>query len=258
MFISKAELQAIKFSSVDESRPQINGLHITETKTIATDGHRLIVIERGKIPEFNRDGFPVDVISPALPITISRQSVETIIKAWPKIKKRDVQPVHEWGFLKVDSFTVLDANYNQIAFPIAIVSGPFPQWDRVLPKPEDRPERIGVNVNFLSDSSYMADKKTGQIEIRTNTETESALLIGQNSQGQDCQQVVMPMRLDSSEKEIKDSAIHNKLLELGVDAYLLHETLRPIDKKELVKINGNHYLKSDIDALIQSKELATV
>lgn len=254
MLISKAQLQSIIFASKEEGRHAIQGLCITGNEVIATDGHRLNVVEHGTplVPEFDVFG---SLTSPTtLPAILDGDSVRTILKAWPKVGKRFQQDYHNWGFLSVTTFTVIDANNNLFPLPVNWVDGKFPSWEQVVPSEEDRPFRMGLDAKYLSDAKYLADNHSRLLDIRLLDRNHSALIMGENLQDQKTRHIIMPMRLEQTDQDKAivelEQEYTDKLHYAGINT--LQGVLDPIKESDLIEIDGRKYLKREVDAKLES------
>ena len=260
MFISKSQLKAIQFASPDETRQALNGLYITESEVVATDGHRLMLVEHGEMPE-ELDAFPTMPESepPPIPGTLSAASIESALKA-SKIKKRVQYPCHDWVWVSKDFISVLDANFKVINFPAEWVDGKFPDYKQVIPKDSERPFHIGLNARYLADGAYLADEKSKMLDIGLLDRNHGALIKGQNEVDQKCKYIIMPMLVDASEadreKEEAASKYTGLFLMKDIDPSAIHNHITPLETTDIIEINGQNYLKADLDAFLQSKQEA--
>jgi hypothetical protein len=266
MFISKKQLQAIQFASTDLTRYLLQGLYIDDSEVAATDGHRLMVVEHNKALE------PLDEINAfmasatensahPLPGVLDGDCVRTALKAWPKIKKTNMLPLHDWAWLTKDQIRILDENRKVIGMPALWLSGKYSDYKQIIPADleSERPVRVGLSARYLGEASYLTDTAGKMLDIRLawpNTQGNSAVIVGDSEEGHKCTYLVMPMRLDPAAERERQRANfeleHAVASRLTQDSTPLHEHIEPVEGR-LIHLYGHTYLQRDIDAFLATE-----
>ena len=187
MKITKRQLQAIKFSSPDETRHALQALHLNGNEVRATDGHKAAFVKAPK--EIDNSGTE--------PFLIDADQVKQLPKMMPT-KKRDLL---EWHVLEIDKETI-SSNLHNFSMKTQVVDGKFPNVDQVIPSEDDRPIKIGLNPAYLRDiCDYIAKGQSNYqpllcIHLAENdSANNSALITATDDDGHELRFVLMPSRL---------------------------------------------------------------
>lgn len=249
MFISKAQLEAIRMINKDDRRPNTNALHITENEVVATDGHRMIVVEHGKVPKLDAD-FETGA-EPKLPGTLTRESVESVLRSWPKCKKSEKQDHHDWAWIGESKIHVIDNRGRAVQYPAEWTGLSYPKWQQVTPNEREMANGVAVDIRYLSDASYLTfrdDMKIPALDLRIRDPYSPVLCLGQNKQGQACSYTIMPVRLEVEYSRIKTTQHYIKAFEqadLTVEDVV--KDLAPISDDDTVTLHDKVYFKSQVD-----------
>lgn len=132
-------LAALKFAAVNDVRYYLNGICIeagaTESRVIATDGHRMAVI-RGQCPDYGAQGF--EAVQCAI---IGSEAFKGIKKA------KKGEPCSIVVSINAPDYQIQDGDTIRAG---KLIDGKFPEWRRVVPS-----ETTGIVSQFNSD--YMGD-----------------------------------------------------------------------------------------------------
>ena len=187
MKITKRQLQAIKFSSLDETRQALQALHLNGNEVRATDGHKAAFVKAPK--EVDNTG--------AEPLLIDGDQVKQLIKMMP-VKKNDLM---KWRLVEIDKETI-SSDLHNFSMKAQVVDGKFPNVDQVIPNPEDRPIKIGLNPAYLRDiCDYIAKGQSDyqpQLCIhlaQDDTADSSALITATDEDGHELRFILMPSKL---------------------------------------------------------------
>ena len=160
----KMNLRAVKAASTGKSRNNLNGLHVTPTETVATDGHILAIVKVD-----NNQGQPHVVTEPR---TIPAAAANEALRAM----KRAMKPADTFAYVTADAVSVVAMNAP--AVPLATFAAPspdrdFPQYQAIVKSAENTPVvySIAFDVDLLARLADVAfegkrDKRTFQLDIR--------------------------------------------------------------------------------------------
>lgn len=180
--VTKATLQAaLAHASSDVTRYNINAVAFEKSgRMIATDGHRLVVIDSGGEK-------PIDEGAGEPPIALEAAGLTAAMRG---LASKDV------GILTFedDHATLTNGtNWNRIP----VVAGEYPNWRQVMPKGKNSADSWGVNPKYLADTATAA-KRLGVSPLRISCKGEHSpvLMEGENTDtGLHFRGVVMPVRL---------------------------------------------------------------
>lgn len=187
MKITKRQLQAIKFSSPDETRVALQSLHLKGNEVRATDGHKAAFVRAPKEIDNKR----------VKSLLIAGEQVKQLPKMMPT-KKHDLL---EWHVVEIDKETI-SSNLHNFNMKTQVIEGKFPNLDQVLPSEDDRPVKIGLNPAYLRDiCDYIAKGQSNYepqlcIHLAQNaTDENSALITATDADGHELKFVLMPSKL---------------------------------------------------------------
>ena len=203
---SKQQLQVVKACSKDETRAALNGVLVDKNKLVATDGHRMIVVEDKAID--NSKDWPVNGVdwqASNKPFIIPSSAINKAIKNIPKSKDTRGLPILEKvaiGETPENTITLqttdLDTTDN---VKTKIVNGKFPDYERVIPNLGEvggYDKKVGLNAHYMVEALQLminfADEKSKMVTFHMKDENHSIVLTCENEETKTtC--VVMPMRL---------------------------------------------------------------
>ena len=203
---SKQQLQVVKACSKDETRPAINGVLVDENKLVATDGHKMFIVEDKAID--NAKDWPVNGVdwqASNQPFIIPSSAINKAIKNIPKSKDTKDNPILEKvaiGETPENTITLqttdLDTTDN---VKTKIVDGKFPDYERVIPTLGEvggYDKKVGLNAHYMIEALQLminfADEKSKMVTFHMKDENHSIVLTCENEETKTtC--VVMPMRL---------------------------------------------------------------
>lgn len=162
--ITRYYLMGVCFHLID------NKLHI-----VATDGHRLLRINLGVMPDDARDGETLSAIVPA-------EAIKTLIS----VKKlEDEMPV-------VATFYNTQAVFDflEIKVTTKLIDGTFPDYEHVIPTPEKSQENWGLKGKYLKDVLSVFGDNAVRFQYQ---EDGGAVII--NGGDERITAVLMPMRV---------------------------------------------------------------
>ena len=205
---SKQQLQAVKACSKDETRPAINGVLVDKNKLVATDGHRMIVVEDKAID--SAKDWPVNGVdwqASNKPFIIPASAINKAIKNIPKSKDTRGLPILEKvaiGETPENTITLqttdLDTTDN-VKTKILYSNSKFPDYERVIPTLGEvggYDKKVGLNARYMIEALQLminfADEKSKMVTFHMKDENHSIVLTCENEETKTtC--VVMPMRL---------------------------------------------------------------
>jgi DNA polymerase III subunit beta len=132
---------ALLFAGRTDIRFYLNGLCLTNDAIVATDGHRLIKIDKcfedvsGDMPDNMRCIVPRDLVEQALKLSKSK-TLQIVFKVSTQ-----------------DGKTTVSASVASSSVSSAIVDGSYPDFSRVIP--ENKSDAIGAGCNLNPD--YLVD-----------------------------------------------------------------------------------------------------
>jgi DNA polymerase III sliding clamp (beta) subunit (PCNA family) len=145
MQFNKAQLTAVlAAASADETRYNLNGIRFESERMIATDGHRLHMVEGDKTP--------LDA-----PITIAYESCKRIIKAMGPKDMAEIVSVDQSTAVEVATVRISSG----VELTCGLITGNFGDYQSVVPQKSDTNRRIIVNARYLKELCDAAIKAEG-------------------------------------------------------------------------------------------------
>ena len=203
--LNKHNLNIAAICPKDPSKYSIAGINVTETRTEATDGHMLLVVDRPKLDIQDYpviDGFTATAQHNSF--ILDAKSALDISKAIPK---KSTLPILQNAVIGEQTNTngnayiaVTDPDRPQVFSPRKLDVN-FPKLDDYIPKLEDAVFRISFNAELLAKlSKLMADistDKQGHVITLSFTDNTHAVRIDCDNvdTGQHAIGVLMPIRL---------------------------------------------------------------
>ena len=199
---TKNQLLVGKASSNDAGRHALNGILVEGNKTIATNGHMLIMnenLEPSEAWELNGVQWEDET-----PFIIGNEAVKKALKNFPRVKKDDhknrsrmaIGQSSSTGNVNISAITMQNADNDKIESQA--VDGRFPDYKRVIPDITDY-TRVGVNATYLKQICEVLEK-SGNGNIVLNFKKEDAhnhpIVIENIDQAEEkITSVLMPVRL---------------------------------------------------------------
>jgi len=158
--------------SQEESRFTLNGFLLEikdKVRMVATDGHRLALIERGEMPEGTT---PERALVP-------KRSAGIIKKVLGKSKDTVTilltKEVDDKGELTGKNGNYLVFISGATVIITRIMTGNFPDWERVVPRRQPNPARATAKllVQGIDAVKHCADDRSGAIRMKFNCEAVS-------------------------------------------------------------------------------------
>ena len=199
---TKNQLLIGKASSNDAGRHALNGILVEGNKTIATNGHILIMNENLEANEpWSLNGVQWEEETPFI---ISNEAVKKALKNFPKVKKSDdknrsrmaIGQSSSTGNVNISAITMQNSDNDKIESQA--VDGRFPDYKRVIPDTTDY-IKVGVNATYLKQLCEVLEKSgTGNIVLNFKKEdTANHPIVIENIDQCDekITSVLMPVRL---------------------------------------------------------------
>ena len=199
---TKNQLLVGKASSKDAGRHALNGILVEGNKTIATNGHILIMNENlEKIEPWHLNGVQWEDETPFI---ISNEAVKKALKNFPKVKKGDnsnrsrmaIGQSKSSGLTDMSAITMQNSDNDKIESQA--VDGRFPEYKRVIPDTTDY-IKVGVNATYLKQICEVLEKSgNGNIVLNFKKEdTANHPIVIENIDQCDekITSVLMPVRL---------------------------------------------------------------
>jgi DNA polymerase III sliding clamp (beta) subunit (PCNA family) len=158
---TKNQLLVSKASSKDATRPAINGVLVEGNKTIATNGHILIMNENLEKPEpwvLNGVGWESET-----PFIMGNEAVKKALKNFPKVKKDDTSNRSRMAIGQSKSAIILDMsaltfqNADNDKLESQPVDGRFPNYKQILPD-TDTHLQVGIDSKLLKTICEVMEK----------------------------------------------------------------------------------------------------
>ena len=219
MFYNKKQLEAVKFVSKDETRQGLSGLLFEENRVVATDGHRLMIVNKTPSPDTQECFPPDDIFSPDKnePFVVSRKTVEKITKNIPvKMRPNDCLEVIKIGHSVKDHKIACQAYDLEETTTLETADGlknaKFPNYKQVLPDYTDY-IKIGISAKYLKEVCMALEKYNNNAMVTLNIIppkiSENAednhegkyqanypiVITADDGEGTTAEAVIMPMRL---------------------------------------------------------------
>lgn len=210
-----------RFVGNDAARPAIQNVQITNTETVATDGHRLAVLTHPNEPvnEFPDVGVNDPTIPLTVPVLVDADEAIRIGKAIPTY--RSTLPILAHALLDAGRanedgtvpFVVTDLGTKQ-TFEPKKADGQYPDWHQLMPTGAPRAV-VGFNPRYLEQiGKAFADflgvrvndrNPVGKIvELRTYGPSNAAQFSAMNKDtGQTLRIVCMPMWIKTGRVGVK-------------------------------------------------------
>lgn len=171
---------AALFASKDATRYILNGVRVEVTpKSViiaATDGRRLFCVNPTNVATINEG----DTEAITVPLSL--------LAAVPA-GAGDVTIVTSGDKVKIET-------KNGLAYADSIVSGNYPNWRSVIPKPSNKGGRLNLSLRLLAPF-FQADKMLsggGAVALEADSDTSAILIRGLEVAEADWLGVQMPMR----------------------------------------------------------------
>ena len=145
MRFNKAQLPAVlAAASKDETRYNLNGILFEAERLVATDGHRLHMVEGDKTPML-------------APIVLAYDSCKRIAQA---MGAKDTAEIVAVAGLNVPE-TLVHISPSGIEIACEVIVGTFPDYSKVVPEPDDTKRRFIVSARYLKELCEAAIKAEG-------------------------------------------------------------------------------------------------
>jgi hypothetical protein len=197
MLLTKQNLQIAKLAPNGASRYTLNGILVTPTKTVVTDGHCMVIVEASNtsVADFPllKDGSkPAETFAPFI---LSASAALEVAKSIPT--KSPIEPVKRAavGATSKDYNTLVTTDLDtERKFTTRSVNGQFPSWSAALPQPDKFTLKttlgLDVIVPVLTELKSMGVEK---ITLRLQNEENVLQLDGViKDTGQKVTALVMP------------------------------------------------------------------
>lgn len=221
--LNKISLLVKNICSKEESRFTLNGILVTPTETVATDGHRLAIITAPKAEKIE-DAPAIPGCTPTAAFEKFILSVADCCRLEKLIptggKKRFLPAVLTHAFIgretipikrkpgadneRVDNTGIATIGVSDLDTPQVLncrmMDGNFPDFERVIPKGKPAMS-IGLNAKYMVDAFDMALKlrgDTGQVVQFDVYSPQQAVVIraANETTFQEMRHIVMPARID--------------------------------------------------------------
>lgn len=165
-YLTKAQLETAKLADSKEDNYGISNLRVTETETVVTDGHVLLVAKHRQ------------PIAGLKPFSLSRADALTLAKAaTTKSSRYESGPYAKVAKVEID-IEATQANGHVRAIGSSVVEvvkveSSYPDWTRVIPT--DAPDfTIGVDAKLLAtlllQVAQFADERSHAVKIHLRTQ----------------------------------------------------------------------------------------
>ena len=202
---NKKQLQVFKATSKDETRPALNGVLFEENKVVATDGHRLVVVENKPMDEKD---WPVNGVNWNTDnndsFIVNRKSIEKAIKNIPKSKGRPILENVAIGLTEKGKATLQTTDLEHTDNIVTeTAEGRFPDYKLVLPdvhsKKTEYKSKVAVNAKYMKEAFELMGNLTdesGNVQIHIKDQNSSIVLTCEDQDNNKTTAVIMPMRMD--------------------------------------------------------------
>lgn len=178
------------FQSGDAARYYLNGVLFSKGRLVATDGHRMAVIKPAVY-----EGEAEDFILP-------RDCVALLCRVKPDIRHQGI--LIELDGEKAVAFQKTDNERRHVAmFFYKPVDATFPEWQRVLPDPEEM-KCIGDQVLIAAfDTAYLADFKVfgKNVSLHMNGDARCPIIVRADTDSYSAVGLLMPVAGEKRENE---------------------------------------------------------
>jgi DNA polymerase III sliding clamp (beta) subunit (PCNA family) len=206
---TKEELQIIKAASNDETSPSLNGVLVDGNKLVATDGHRLMIVENTNKKD---EPWPIEETNWKQikePFIVPKKAIEKAIKNIPK--KSDIGPMVKFSMknelLKKVAIGQIEENKINLQtsdlkttdnVQTRMVENKFPNYKQVVPSNDEGYDKtIGLNATYMIEALQMMLPFTSNnkmVKFSMKDENHSIVLECDNN-GIKTTCIVMPIRL---------------------------------------------------------------
>jgi hypothetical protein len=149
--LSKAQLGLTAIASKDETRYNLNRIHVTEKYTEATDGKCLVRVEKATMPadEYPVQGIPGHEFAGDIDIQIPIDSLKNLKPAKSKL------PILEYACVSTNDkesyVTTTDLqSVNSVTIPGSVQDDKYADTDQVIPKFEPDAIKFGIDAKLLT------------------------------------------------------------------------------------------------------------
>ena len=151
MDFTKPELEAVLFAaSRDGSRFNLNGVLVEKARIVATDGHRLHMIDAGE------DVLPSEV--PSKPVILARTDLVDLQRSIKNGDRVTMKPDPEVRGSELVRVLVADGKHSDVA----VIDGEYPKYRDVLKSTDGKPvATITINAHYLKDACMAVIKAGG-------------------------------------------------------------------------------------------------
>ena len=137
MRFNKAQLAAVlAAASKDETRYNLNGVLFESERLVATDGHRLHMVDGDKTTQ-------------ETPVIIAYESCKRILQAMGAKDTAEIVCLSE-GTIR-DSSATVHISPTGIEIACETIVGTFPDYSKVVPEPDDTKRRFIVSARYLKE-----------------------------------------------------------------------------------------------------------
>lgn len=211
--LNKHNLNLANLACKEASRFTLDGILVTPSCTVVTDGHKLVKMDLPIMPEEGQLPL-VGGLAPLRtwkPFVLERADALELAKAIPSATGRQkrsghIHPILENAFLLERGetrvvFGVTTGGEDHRTFDFAILNGNFPDYERVIPR--EFPFTINLNLDYLKEIATVVGKsmyergRCTSLDIRDNA---SAVAFRMTTEfKQQVIAVLMPMRADETQ-----------------------------------------------------------
>ena len=143
MRFNKVQLTAVlAAASADTTRYNLNGVRFEAERMVATDGHRLHMVDGEKTIMGD-------------PVTIAYESCKRIVKAMGPNDTAEIVKASE-----LEGSAVIQVS-SGVELTCEVIAGVFPDYSKVVPQKSDTKRRLIVNARYLKELCEAAIKAEG-------------------------------------------------------------------------------------------------
>lgn len=198
-YLTEAQLKTVKLADSKEDNYGISNLRVTETETVVTDGHLLLVAKHRQ------------PIAGLKPFSLSQSDALALAKAAVSPKRHEAyeSPYGKTAKVEIDiEATQASGHVRAIGsrvVEVAKVESSYPDWTRLMPT-DDPDFSIGVDAqllaNLLIQVAQFADERSHAVKLHFRTERDKrghcsrAIEIEAGTEGgEQVRALIMPMRI---------------------------------------------------------------
>lgn len=207
---NKHNFTIARFASKEEDRYSINAILVSEDRTTATDGHRMLEVtasglDRKDFPNVpgvsvakngERFLFPAEAALQLAKQIPKKQSIPVLQTAAPLEPVKDDKGVmQQVGFVTTDLEQV-----NPVT--VRAVTGIFPNVDTTWPQADKKTAlKFALNARYLKEMAgwfqeFKGDPERCAVTITVYDSSSAVLFEAENDEGQKARALILPMRLD--------------------------------------------------------------